>query len=117
MNIIKENPQHNWFGLTLTLNPNITIKLIKNNPEIKWDFQYISLNQNITPEIIMNNPNISWIMNYILNNSMEKWKNEWINIMRLKIIKTFQIQRYWRNCTYNPIYKLAQNNISILYNL
>ena len=34
-------------------------------------------------------------------------KENWINDFRLKIIKTLQIQRHWRNYSNNPQYKLA----------
>jgi hypothetical protein len=42
---------------------------------------------------------------------MKHGKETWINKLRLKTIKTLQIQRHWRNCTSNPIYKLAQKLI------
>ena len=38
-------------------------------------------------------------------------KEKWINDKRLRIIKAFQIQRHWRNCSCNPEYKLAHKLI------
>jgi hypothetical protein len=35
-------------------------------------------------------------------------KEQWLNQLRLKHIKSFQIQRHWRNCSCNPQFKLAQ---------
>jgi len=35
-------------------------------------------------------------------------KFRWINKRRLEHIKALQIQKHWRNCSCNPVYKLAQ---------
>ena len=42
---------------------------------------------------------------------MKKGKEHWIDDLRLKIIKAFQIQRHWRNCSSNPVYLLAHKLI------
>ena len=71
----------------MSTNPNITWEIIKNNPDKPWDWYNISLNY------------------------MKQGKERWINDKRLQIIKAFQIQRHWRRCTNNPVYKLAQRLI------
>ena len=47
----------------------------------------------------------------ITRNSMTKAKAAFINKLSLQIIKANIIKRYWRRCTYNPVYKLAQRKI------
>ena len=42
---------------------------------------------------------------------MEIGRERWINYNRLIIIKTLQIQRYWRMCTSNLNYSLARRKI------
>ena len=56
-------------------------------------------------------PDKEWNWDSISGNSMEKDKENWMNNLRLQIIKALQIQRHWRNCTSNPEYKLAQKLI------
>jgi hypothetical protein len=71
-------------------------------------------NPNITWDIIKNNPNKKWnrySMSFIPLNNMKQGKKRWINNQRLRIIKALQIQRHWRNCSYNPEYKLTQKLI------
>jgi len=46
---------------------------------------------------------------------MQLGKERWLSQQRLKHIKTFQIQRHWRNCSCNPEFKLAQRMLSRLY--
>jgi len=39
---------------------------------------------------------------------MELEKKRWLHQRRLEHIKALQIQRHWRNCSCNPVFKLAQ---------
>ena len=71
----------------------------------------------ILEEIIENNPHIdwNWFDDGISDNTMELGKIKWIEKKRLEIIKALQIQRHWRNCICNPIFKLARKKINEKY--
>jgi len=78
----------------------------------------ININTNITVDmaldIIVECSHKKWDWGGILGNTTEKDKKDkenWINNHRLQIIKALQIQRHWRNCVSNPVYKLAQKLI------
>ena len=85
--------------------------VVQNNPDNGWLWWDISKNFIITYDIIKNNPDKKWSWYSITCNTMKKGRKTSISNYRLKIIKTLQIQRHWRNCVSNPEYKLAQKLI------
>ncbi len=109
--IIKNNPDQEWNWYRISSNPNITWEIIENNPDKPWDWDKISLNQNITWEMIENNPDKPWQWGFISINTMEFGKEKWINDLRINIIRTLRLQRYWRYYSSHPEYKLAQRII------
>ena len=104
-----------WNWKFLSSNPAMTWEIIQNNPDINWNWFWLSYNPNLTWEILQNNLNKNWNWYLISSNTMEKGKEKWINDLRLKTIKVLQIQRHWRNCTSNPVYKLTQKLIQIAF--
>jgi hypothetical protein len=113
--IIINNLNYPWYWDILTYHPNITWNIIKKNPYMKWVLSKFSSNPNLTWKIVQDNPNINWNWQCISINSMEKGKEQWIKDLRLQIIKANQIQRYWRNCSCNPVYKLAQKLLTKIF--
>ena len=71
----------------------------------------LSEREDLTIEIIQNNSQKPWRWEVISDHQFELNKKEWINKKRLRHIKALQIQRHWRNCTCNPIFKLAKKLI------
>ena len=47
---------------------------------------------------------------------MKLGKEQWIDDLRIKIIKALQIQRHWRNYSCNPEYQLAQRLLKLRLN-
>ena len=97
-----KNQDYPWEWSSISINPNTTWKIIQENPDKPWDWYYISRNPNITLKIIKENADKPWDWNYISSNPMVKQKEEFINDLRLKIIKSNIIKRYWRNRSYDP---------------
>jgi len=90
------------------INNNI-INNIKYNNYIHWDS--LSLNNNLTFENINYYKDKPWNWDLLLSNEMKNGKILWINNLRIKIIKTLRIQRFWRYYSSNPKYKLARKII------
>lgn len=105
------NPEKKWDWIDISLNPNITWETINDNPDYSWWWFSISANPNITWETINDNPKHDWNWMWIATNEMERGKIKWINHLRLKVIATLRIQRYWRKYSSHPEYKLAQRLI------
>lgn len=96
----------------LSKNSNIKWKTFKKyEKNINWSLGGLSINTNIYPEIILNNLNYNWNKFGIVLNEFVKGKEYWINLKRLKIIKTLIIQRWWRFYSCNPSYKKAKELI------
>ena len=129
--IIKNNPDKPWNQYHISLNPNTTNKPIQEystvplhrlqriayrpgEQNIGQSLIWFSWCTNLTWEIIQNNPSSHKFLHwgYVSRNTMKRGKQTWINNKRLKIIKAFQIQRHWRNCSNNPEYKLTQKLIN-----
>jgi hypothetical protein len=110
-NDIKHNLDENWYWDIISCHNNITWDIIKNNPDCKWDKYWLLYNQNITWDIINSNIDLNWNWDWVFDSILPEYKNKWIELHRLKIIKALQIQRHWRNFSFNPIYKLARKNI------
>ena len=96
-----------WNSSRVSYKP-ITWEIIENNQDEDWNWDSISQQPTITWDIIQHSSDKEWNWDSISGNSMKKDKENWINNLRLQIIKALQIQRHWRNCTSNPEYKLAQ---------
>ena len=95
---IQNNFYSNLDWKIISHNLNITWDIIQSNPDIKWDWGEISRNPSITLDIIQSNPDKEWDWYWLSDNPNITWE----------IIKALQIQRHWRNCSYNPEYKLTQ---------
>ena len=124
--IIQEYPDKPWDWFWISRNPNITWEIIQANPDKQWDWNWISTHENITWEIIQSNlnkpwhwgdmsgnPDITfeiiqsnldkpWNWSGISSNTMAKEKREFINDLRLKIIKSNIIKRYYTKRSYDP---------------
>ena len=85
--------------------------IIKTNPDKPWYWYEVSKNPNVTFEIINEHLKRCWNWISISSNPMTKEKNDWITKIRHQIIKSNMIKRYWRNCTCDPRYLLAQKLI------
>jgi hypothetical protein len=99
----------------IAADPNLTWGLIEQSYWKYWDYSGISRNPNITWEIIHNYPDRPWNWYHISLNTMEKGREKWIKAHRLRIIKVLQIQRHWRNCTCNPMFRLARKYLELVY--
>ena len=112
-----------WFDIVK--NPNVTWDILLDN----FDNIYAAImtwvcekNTNINWDIVRKYPdghpklkgNI-WCIYSLLCNPMQATKYQWLKQHRIKIIKTLQIQRYWRRCSCNPKYKLARRLLNKLY--
>tara|TARA_Y100001958_G_C21216913_1_gene542300 strand:+ start:1338 stop:1589 length:252 start_codon:yes stop_codon:yes gene_type:complete len=74
-----------------------------------WNWQYVSQNPNITWEIIMDNLDKPWdLLNLYQNSSVRESS---IDQLRLKMIKSNIIKRYWKKYTWDPKYPYAQKMI------
>ena len=89
--------------------------MIQANPNENWYWESVSQNPNISWENIQDTPDKLWNWEHLGKNLMPTEKEGWLNQRRLKHIKAFQIQRYWRNCSCNPQYKLTQRLLLRLY--
>ena len=93
----------------------ISWDFIQHNEDEEWDWDSISRYLNTTRTFMKNNPDEEWywdsVSRHLMKHHPDKEKEKWMNNRRLQIIKAFQIQRHWRNCTSNPVYKLAQKLI------
>ena len=121
MDDIQNTMKWEWF----ILNTNNKLKLksldskyieYRKNLKFKWDIDGVLYNTNLTfkflndnCKIILQHKNNNWDNNnwehIILQHSMEYEMKLWHN---LRIIKTLQIQKHWRNCSSNTSYKLAR---------
>ena len=111
---IEQHLDKDWNWQRLSEHPNITWDIIKANPDKNWKWSYVSKNPNITWEIIKDNPSKfdnDWCWQHFGANKMSKGKKIFIEDLRLKIIKSNIIKRYWRNYSCNPIYPFAQKMI------
>jgi hypothetical protein len=68
----------------------------------------LSKNDSLDIDYIENNLGANWSIVDLSKNNLEISKEKWIHLRRLQYIKALQIQRHWRNCSCNPVYKLAQ---------
>ena len=109
LEFIKANLDKPWDWSELSIHPNITWKFIKANSDQFWDMECLSQNQCITWNIIAHHPHEDWDWYYLDRNLSIKLSA--INQLRLKIIKSNIIKRYWRNYSCNPIYPFAQKMI------
>ena len=87
------------------MNPNITPGFVLKNPDRDWAVLKDKDGNNLDL------PPVKWNINYLVGNDMDGRKRDWIAESRLRIIKILQIQRHWRNCRYNPKFKLARKLI------
>ena len=112
---VQENSHFNWNYSNLSKNKNITFQTIHENNQIQWNWDHVSMNTNIHWDHVVQNPDLPWNYDKLLFNYMEGGKSLWIHDKRTQIIKSLQIQRYWRYYTCNPIYTLAQKKIMEVY--
>lgn len=112
---IVTNPNIVWEWSKISQDPFITWDTIEKNQDFNWDWSAVSLNPNINLNIVENNLNYPWDKKNLLSNSMNNYKNEWINQKRQEIISAFRIQRIWRNCISNPKYLLAKKKINKMF--
>ena len=74
-----------------------------------WDWNQISTNPNITWDIIRRYPDKPWDWYKLSVNPSIKLSA--INYLRLKIIKSNIIKRYWKKYTWDPEYPFAQKMV------
>ena len=109
--IIQQNPDKEWDWRDISSNENITWEFIQQNPDKPWCWRTLSENQNITWDIVETNPDKPWDWSSLSENILIKQKETFIDDLRLKIIKSNIIKRYWTKYSYNPIYPFAQKMI------
>ena len=85
--------------------------IVKANLDKPWDWDYLSDNENITCDIVEANLDKDWNWDELSRNRMLEYKETFIEELRLKIIKSNIIKRYWRNYSCNPIHPFAQKMI------
>lgn len=122
MDDIENTMKWEWFKLNTNFkSKTFETKYInyRKNLKFKWDLEGILSNRNLTFKFINDNYNIilqhknnNW-EHIILQHSMEYEMKQWHS---LRVIKTLQIQKHWRNCSSNPSYKLAQRLLLKTYN-
>ena len=106
------NSNYGFYPEWVSLNPNITEEIIiKHHLSYKWNWKFLSQNPNISCYILEQLPNKQWDIPNLARHKMTIAKQNWIIRHRLHIIKTFGIQRYLRNWTFNPVYKFARERI------
>lgn len=132
MDIVINNPQHNWEYIFiiqnknikledikkylsifekknnfiidfLSLNENITWEQVVQNPEIKWSYDFLSSNKNITLDIIKANPDKNWNFNCLSRNLSITWND---------IVSNSQINWDWTFISSHPniTWKIIQEN-------
>ncbi len=118
LDIIKENPDYPWYWRSVTTNPNITWEMIQDHPEFPWEISCYAENPNLDlfwVEKLYHSPEglrkYQWYLSDIVTNDMEKGRDKWIGQQAIRIIKTYQIQRYWRKYSSDPTYALARRSI------
>ena len=111
MDIVQANLDKPWNWRTLSINPNLTWEFIEANLDKDWNWERLSENDSLTWDIVRANLYKPWDWQYLSRNPMIKHKKTFIEELRLKIIKSNIIKRYWRNYSCNPIYPFAQKMI------
>ncbi len=108
----------NWFWRKVSMNPNITWEMIQDHPELPWEISCYAENPNLDlfwVEKLYHSPEgirkYQWYLSDIVTNDMEKGRDKWIRLQAIRIIKTYQIQRYWRKYSSDPTYALARRSI------
>lgn len=134
MDIVINNPQHNWEYIFiiqnknikledikkylsifekknnflidfLSLNENITWEQVIQNTQIKWSYDFLSSNKNITLDIIKANPDKNWNFNYLSINLSITWDD---------IISNSKINWDWTFISSHPniTWKIIQENLN-----
>ena len=111
MDIVQANLDKPWNWGTLSINPNLTWEFIEANFDKDWNWERLSENDNLTWDIVRANLDKPWDWQYLSRNPMLKHKKTFIEELRLKIIKSNIIKRYWKKYTWDPAYPFAQKMI------
>ena len=134
--IVKDNPDKEWYYIWLSENPNITWEIVKNNLDIKWDYESLSGNPNITWEIVKNNPDKKWNYGYLSQNPNITWEIvrdnpdklwDWNGISSnskvfklpeqnlhthiKEYISCNRIKRAWHHCNNDPSYLVCRRRL------
>ena len=96
---VRQYPRFPWRTREVFKHPNISPT---SNPNCS-DYSVFVLNPSLDPEFVLQHSETRWGAQSLFMNPMTLGKRRWMERKRLEIIKTLQIQRYWRMCTSNSV--------------
>ena len=113
LNLDKENKEQGWLSKKEHKKTGGAEKIYAKITELIKGKNYVKA-QSEAERYIEDHPEIdwSWSDDGICDNTFTKSREKWIERKRIEIIKALQIQRHWRNCISNPVYRLANKIIN-----
>lgn len=105
-------PDNSWNWPMLSCHKNLTLQWLRSFPDKPWNAKSLSRNKNLTYDWIKYNPQINWDitkMDVVTNH--RKNRNYFFERHKAATL----IQQQWKQCRYNPEYKICRNIIEKEY--